>query len=49
MFGCTVILGVASVGFPSDQIANFSTGEDIETIINNQLEKSPNYDVDLGI
>jgi len=44
-----VRLGVASVGFPSDEIAKFNTEEDIETIINSQLEKSPDDDIDLGI
>jgi len=46
MFGCPVRLGVASVGFPSDQVVNLNTEEDIETIINSQLEKSP---IDIGI
>ncbi|KAL4127470.1 hypothetical protein QTP88_011641 [Uroleucon formosanum] len=47
MFGCPVRLGVASVGFPSDQVANLITEEDIETIINSQLEKSPDDDIDI--
>jgi len=49
MFGCPVRLGVASVGFPSDQVANLNTEEDIETIINSQLEKSPDDDIGIGI
>jgi len=44
-----VRLGIASVGFPSDQVANLNTEEDIETIINSQLEKSPNDDIYLSV
>lgn len=49
MFGCPVRLGIASVGFPSDQIGNLNTEEDIESIINSQLEKSLDDDINLGI
>lgn len=46
MFGCQVRLGIASVGFPSDQIGNLNTEEDI---VNSQLEESPDDDINFGI
>ncbi|XP_025190879.1 uncharacterized protein LOC112591321, partial [Melanaphis sacchari] len=47
MFGFPVRLGVISVGFTSDKIANLNTEEDIETIINSQLKTFLDDDIDL--
>lgn len=45
MLGCPARLGVA---YPSDEIANLNTEEDMDVIIYSQSEKFPDNDIDLG-